>query len=95
MLFGKLSAVFIAIAGAVFLTIYILKPGLGSPLPVLGGVLILFCVPVSLMFGIIGVLFDRSKWLAIITTGIAGIPVIIILYSFVLHLGLFKVILIF
>ncbi len=95
MLFGKLSTVFITVAGAVFLTICMLKPELESPLTVFGGLLILFCVPVSLMFGIIGVLFDRNKWLAIITTCIAGIPVIIILYSFVVHLGLFKVILVF
>jgi hypothetical protein len=95
MLFGTISAVFITIAGAVFLVICMLKPGLESPLTVFGGLLILFCVPVSLMFGIIGVMFDRNKWPAIVTTAIAGVPVIVIVYSFVLHLGLFKVILIF
>ncbi len=95
MLFGKLSAIFIAVAGAVFLTIWILQPEWGSPFLVLGLLVLLFCVPVSLMFGIIGVLFDSKKWLAMITTAIAGVPLIIFLYSLAMRMGLFTVFFVF
>ena len=44
----------------------------------------MFSFPVSLMFGVIGIIFDRHKWLAIITTIIAGGMVFVYLYAMVI-----------
>ena len=46
----------------------------------------MFSFPVSLMFGITGIIFDRRKLLAIITTLIAGIPMILYLYMMILSM---------
>jgi hypothetical protein len=37
------------------------------------------------MFGITGIIFDQRKWLAMITTTIAGVVVIIWIYAIVLN----------
>ncbi len=41
----------------------------------------MFSFPVSLMFGITGIIFDRRKWLAIISTAAAGIPMLLYLFQ--------------
>jgi hypothetical protein len=46
----------------------------------------MFSFPVSLMFGVTGIIFDRRKLLAIISTAVAGIPVLLYLYAVVLNL---------
>lgn len=46
----------------------------------------MFSFPVSLMFGIMGIIFDRRKWLAIISTAAAGIPMLLYLYAMVLNM---------
>jgi len=46
--------------------------------------LIAFSFPVSLMFGITGIIFDRRKWLAILSTAAAGIPLLLFLYAITL-----------
>ncbi len=48
----------------------------------------MFCFPVSLMFGVTGIIFDRRKLLAIISTVIAGIPMILFFYMIILRMGL-------
>lgn len=45
----------------------------------------MFSFPVSLMFGITGIFFDRRKLLAIISALIAAVPMIIFLSSMVLR----------
>ena len=47
----------------------------------------MFSFPVSLMFGITGIIFDRRKWLAIISTLIAAIPMIVFFYAMVLRMA--------
>jgi hypothetical protein len=44
----------------------------------------MFSFPVSLMLGVTGIIFDRRKWLAIITTIIAGGLVTVYLYAMVI-----------
>ena len=44
----------------------------------------MFSIPVSLMLGVTGIIFDRRKWLAIITTIIAGGLVTAYLYAMVI-----------
>jgi len=46
--------------------------------------LIIFSYSVSVMFGITGIIFDKSKLLAIIVTAAAVMPIILYLYLFVL-----------
>ena len=48
---------------------------------ILAGLLIMFSFPVSLMFGVTGIIFDRRKWLAIITTVTTGGLVFVYLYA--------------
>ena len=47
----------------------------------------MFSFPVSLMLGVTGIIFDRRKWLAIISTLIAGIPMILYLYMIILRVA--------
>lgn len=47
----------------------------------------MFSFPVSLMFGVIGIIFDRRKWLSIITTVIAAIPMILFFYMTILRVA--------
>ena len=47
----------------------------------------MFSFPVSLMFGVIGIIFDRRKWLSIITTVIAAIPMILFFYMIILRVA--------
>mgnify|MGYP001592507480 CR=1 FL=1 len=47
----------------------------------------MFSFPVSLMFGITGIIFDRHKLLAIISTLVAAMPVIVFLYATVLRMA--------
>jgi len=47
----------------------------------------MFCFPVSLMLGVTGIIFDRSKWLAIITTVVAGIPMVCFFYAMILRMA--------
>lgn len=44
----------------------------------------MFSFPVSLAFGVTGIILDRHKWLAIIATIIAAVPMAIFLYTTVL-----------
>ena len=46
----------------------------------------MFSFPVSLMFGITGIIFDRPRWLAIVSTALAGIPIFLCLYAMVLNM---------
>ena len=48
----------------------------------------MFCFPVSLMLGVTGIVFDRRKWLAIVTTVLAGIPIVFISYVTILSMAL-------
>jgi len=47
----------------------------------------MFCFPVSLMFGVIGIIFDRRKWLSITATAIAAIPMIFYFYMMILRMA--------
>ena len=69
---GKISAILLGIALVTMCALTILRPGWGNPLAALGGLLIMFSFPAALIFGIVGVICDRRKLLAIITTTIAG-----------------------
>ncbi|MHC4591762.1 MAG: hypothetical protein ACYS8L_03590, partial [Planctomycetota bacterium] len=42
------------------------------PIGALGGLLIVFCMPVALAVGIAGIVVDERKWLAILVTVLAG-----------------------
>jgi hypothetical protein len=44
----------------------------------------MFSFPVSLMFGIIGIIFDRRKWLAISVTIIAAGLLLVHLFAMVI-----------
>lgn len=46
----------------------------------------MFSFPVSLMFGITGIIFDRRKLLAIIMTIIAGGLVLVYLYAIAINI---------
>lgn len=46
----------------------------------------MFCFPVSLMLGVTGIIFDRRKWLAIVTTVLAGIPIVSFSYMIILSM---------
>ena len=69
---GKISAILLGIAAATIVALIALRPGWGNPLAALGGLLVMFSFPVSLIFGIVGIVCDKRKILAIITTIIAG-----------------------
>jgi hypothetical protein len=45
----------------------------------------MFSFPVSLIFGVIGIIFDRHKWVSITTTVIAAIPMIFFFYMMILR----------
>ena len=47
----------------------------------------MFCFPVSLMLGVTGIIFDRRKLLAIISTVVAGIPMILFFYMTILRMA--------
>ena len=47
----------------------------------------MFSFPVSLMLGVTGIIFDRRKWLAIVTTVIAAIPMIFYFYMVILRMA--------
>ena len=72
MRFGKISAIFLGIFAATFFAVLILRPGWGNPLAALGGLLMTLSFFATLVFGIVGIICDRRKLLAIITTIIAG-----------------------
>lgn len=86
MRFGTLSAIMLAIGGVTVLALFLLQPGWGDPRGILGGLLVMFSFPVSLMFGITGIIFDRPRWLAVISTALAGIPILLCLYVMVLNM---------
>jgi hypothetical protein len=71
MRFGKISATLLAIAVVTFIFMIVLRPGCSTPIAMLGALLILGCMPMSLIFGIVGIVQDRSKTLAIVVTVLA------------------------
>ena len=46
----------------------------------------MFSVPVSLMLGVTGIIFDRIKWLAIVTTTITGGLVSLYFYAMAIRI---------
>lgn len=72
MRFGKISAILLGIVIATICAMRILRPGWGNPLAALAGLLVISCMPASLIVGIIGIVLDRRKLLAIVTTIVSG-----------------------
>ena len=70
MRFGKISATLLGITAATMVALILLRPG--NPRATLGGLLVIFSVLSALIVGIVGIICDRHKLLAIITTIIAG-----------------------
>ena len=70
MRFGKISATLLGVTAATMVTLIVLRPG--NPLATLGGLLVIFSYLSALIVGILGIICDRHKLLAIITTIIAG-----------------------
>ena len=68
MRYGKFSTSFLAAAGLAIVAMIVLRPGLGNLCAILAGLLILVAVPLSAVFGILWILSDKQKRLAIITT---------------------------
>jgi hypothetical protein len=88
MLFAKISILFLISAGLMILAFHLIKPVRYDPLGVLGPKLIIFSTPLSLMFGIKGIVFDRKKMLAVIVTVVTGISIFFYLFVYLLRAGI-------
>ncbi len=84
MRFGKISAILLGIAVAAICAAIVLSLVVGKPLAALAGLLSIFSIfsiPASLIVGMIGLVLDRRKLLAFITTIVAGGLVILIIFG--------------
>jgi|WetSurMetagenome_2_1015567.scaffolds.fasta_scaffold931556_2 hypothetical protein len=87
--FGKISAVFFILACLSFMVLY--KFSYIFPSKSFDGylllILIVFGPPIALVFGIIGIIFDKNKTIALLSSVLSAIPS----YFFVLDIiGRFK-----
>ena len=48
---------------------------------VISNMLLIGAAPISFIFGFLGLIFDKNKLLAIVTTCVAGIPTFILVYN--------------
>jgi phosphoribosylcarboxyaminoimidazole (NCAIR) mutase len=84
MRFGKISAILLGIAAATMCAAIVLSLVVGKPFATLAGLLSIFSIlsiPASLIVGMIGLVLDRRKLLAFITTIVAGGLVILIIFG--------------
>ena len=76
---GKISAILLGIVAATFVAFIVLSV-VGNPLAGYAGLLVFFSIFASLIVGIIGLVLDRRKLLAFITTIVAGGLVLLIIF---------------
>jgi len=50
---------------------------------ILSWMLLMSAAPISFIFGLLGIIFDKHKLLAIVTTCVAGIPTFFVIYSYI------------
>ena len=79
MRFGKIAAGLLALAGVVIMLMIILQSSRGNnQFNFLGWCFIMLLFPAALILGIVGICFDKKKWLAILITVLAGIMTLFI-----------------
>jgi hypothetical membrane protein len=81
MRFGKLALTLLIIGTLTVGAIIILRPGLGNPLATLGWLFGMFSFPTAVIVGIVGIIRDKNKLLAVITTIVAGGLILLYLCS--------------
>jgi hypothetical protein len=74
MSYGKTATVLLAVGAAANVCMFVLSPAPKSALEVLGILTFLFSFPLALTIGVMGIVRDRKKALAIVTAAIAAIP---------------------
>jgi hypothetical protein len=85
--FGKVAVAILGIAAVVFVLSWTLRPVYGDPLATFERWLLLCLFPAALVSGIAGIVCDRSKLLAIITTILAAALVLLNLETYLRHLS--------
>jgi len=70
MRFGKIAITLLVAAALTASASIILRPGWGNPIRALVGLIINLSIPAALVFGIVGVIFDRRKFFAIATVAV-------------------------
>jgi len=70
MRFGKIAITLLVAAALAAGASIILQPGWGNPIGGLVGLIINLSIPAALVFGILGIIFDRRKFFAIATVAI-------------------------
>ena len=89
MFFGKISAALLSLAVATILLLLLIKPGGGDSSGALGGCFTMLSVPAAVVLGILGIILDQRKWLAILTTIITGSLVAIYIILMVISMSRF------
>jgi hypothetical protein len=80
--YGKISTVLLYIAFIPLFIAWMLKAG--KEWGPVAGMLTVTCAPTSFIFGVLGIILDKWKLLAIFTTILSGIPTYFVVYHLVM-----------